>query len=387
MKLRVALLPEYFYPYMGGGEEWFRHIASGLADLGHFVEVFAFPMSGVQSHESMARVQVTRAGLFVIDKWQLYFKRAVSHILTFFSHPLRNSKCDVVIGQGSALLGAFPLLWARHIPMICVVHDIYGLNDSIRDKGLMKGVARYLAVERLLHKLPFAAWIAVSEATKKKLERLGVPSTKITIVRNGIDANLLHQTPGNRRNSITYLGRLVVHKHPEDLLHALSLLDPNLKWTANIAGEGELLPELQRLARRLGLEDRVQFLGRIEENAKVKLLSSSSCVVLPSMAEGWGVVLTEAAAVGTPSIAYDIPGVHEQAELIRSIILTEPRNVKNLSTQMAELLKNPERVKALTEEGTKAAAKLTWESSTSEVYQLMARICGSVDFLSDDKRM
>jgi glycosyltransferase involved in cell wall biosynthesis len=376
MKLRVALLPEYFYPYIGGGEEWFRHIASGLADLGHFVEVFAFPMSGVESHESMGRVQVTRAGLFVIDKWQPYFKRAVSHILTFFFHPVRNSKCDVAIGQGSALLGAFPLLWARHIPTICVVHDIYGLNDSIREKGLMKGVARYFAVERLLHKLPFAAWIAVSQATKKKLERLGVPSTKITIVRNGIDANLLHHTPGNKRSSITYLGRLVVHKHPEDLMHALSLLDPNLKWTANIAGEGELLPLLQRLARRLGLEDRVQFLGRIDEKAKVKLLSSSSCVVLPSMAEGWGVVLTEAAAVGTPSIAYDVPGVHEQAELIPSVILTKPRDETSLSIHIGQLLKDRERVKKLGEAGAKAATKLTWETSVLEVDRLMATLCG-----------
>jgi glycosyltransferase involved in cell wall biosynthesis len=385
--MRIAFLPEYFYPYMGGGEEWFRHVALGLVGLGHSVEVFAFPMSDAPSTEIMGGVRVTRAGMFVIDKWRPYFKRAISHGLTFFFHPIRNSKCDVAIGQGSALLGAFPLLWARHIPTVCVVHDIYGLHDSIRDKGLVRGVARYFAVERLLHKLPFVAWITVSEATKKKLEHLGVPSTRITIVRNGIDEKLLHYKPEERSNNIAYLGRLIKHKHPEDLIQALTLLDTGLKWTANIAGEGELLPELQTLSRQLGLEDRVQFPGRIDEEAKAKLLSSSSCLVLPSMAEGWGVVLTEAAAVGTPSIAYDIPGVHEQAELIPSIILTKPRDVTSLSTHIAQILKNPERAKELGEAGAQAAAKLTWESSVSEVDRLIARISGSWTVRSDYKRM
>jgi len=358
--MRVALLPEYFYPYMGGGEEWFRHIATGLAELGHSVEVFAFPMSGVRRDDTMGGVRIVRAGLFVIDRWQPYFKRAISHILTFFFHPIRNFKCDVAIGQGSAMLGAFPILWARHIPTVCVVHDIYGLHDSLRDKGLVKGMARYFAVERFLHMFPFTRWIAVSESTKRKLEHLGVPSSKIVLVRNGIDEKLLHQKPKDRRNNITYLGRLVKHKHPEDLIQALNLLPPELKWTATVAGEGELLPNLQTLTRQLGLNN-VEFPGRVDEKTKIELLSSSACLVLPSMAEGWGVVLTEAAALGTPSIAYDIPGVHEQAEVIPSIILTKPRDVKKLSTHITQLLKNPERAKELGETGARSATKLTWE--------------------------
>jgi glycosyltransferase involved in cell wall biosynthesis len=364
-RLRIALLPEYFYPYMGGGEEWFKHIGSGLAGLGHSVEVFAFPMSDARNTETMGGVRVTRAGIFVIDKWQPYFKRAISHVLTFFFHPIRNSKCDVAIGQGSALLGAFPLLWARHIPTVCVVHDIYGLHESIRDKGLVKGVARYFAVERLLHKLPFNAWITVSEATKKKIEQQGVPPARITIIRNGIDEKLLRCKSRRRQNTIAYLGRLVKHKHPEDLIYALSRLDPKVKWTARIAGEGELLPDLQQLTRRLGLEKRVQFLGRIDNNEKIQLLASCTCLVLPSMAEGWGVVLAEAAAVGTPSIAYDTPGVREQAEVVPSIRLVQPRRADELAARISYLLNHPKEVTRLGKIGRGVVEKFSWESSVS----------------------
>jgi len=359
---------------MGGGEEWFRHIGSGLAGLGHSVEVFAFPMRDAPSTEIMGGVRVTRAGMFVINKWQPYFKRAISHALTFFFHPIRNSKCDVAIGQGSALLGAFPLLWARHIPTVCVVHDIYGLHASVRDKGLPKGLARYLTVERVLHKMPFAAWIAVSESTKAKLRSLGVPTSKIIIVRNGVDQPATSSRVDANRKLILFLGRLVKHKHPEDFLRALSLVKTDETWTAKIAGEGELLPELRALAKDLGLESKVQFTGRVSEAEKWRLLQSSTCLVLPSTAEGWGVVLTEAAVTGTPSVAYEIPGVREQAGIVPSIRLVKSRDVGALAAWIQKLLEDPELRISLGKEGRIAASRLTWDASVEKTEELLIAI-------------
>jgi len=370
----VALLPEYFYPYMGGGEEWFRHIGLGLAGLGHSVEVFAFPMSGAPSSELMDSVRIWRVGMFVIDKWQPYVKRAVSHILTFFFHPIRNSKCDVAIGQGSALLGAFPLLWARRIPIVCVVHDIYGLHASIRDKGLLKGLARYFAVERVLHKMPFAAWIAVSESTKAKLRALGVAPSKIIIVRNGASPPPTSSRVDSDRKVILFLGRLVKHKHPEDFLRALSQIKTDKPWTARIAGEGELLPELRELAKDLGLESKVQFMGRISEEEKWRLLGSSTCLVLPSTAEGWGVVLTEAAVTGTPSVAYDILGVREQAGIVPSIRVVKPRDVGALAAWIQKLLEDPKLRKSLGDQGAIAASHLTWDASSKQTEKTLKTI-------------
>lgn len=367
----MALLPEYFYPYLGGGEEWFRHIGLGLAGLGNSVEVFAFPMSGAPSSEVMDGVRIWRVGMFVIDRWQPYFKRAVSHILTFFFHPIRNSRCDVAIGQGSALLGAFPLLWARRIPTICVVHDIYGLHASIRDKGLLKGLVRYLAVERVLHKMPFAAWIAVSESTKAKLRSLGVPASRIFIVRNGVSPPPTSLHVDADREVILFLGRLVKHKHPEDFLRALSQIKTDRPWIAKIAGEGELLPELRDLTRDLGLESKVQFMGRISDEEKWRLLGSSMCLVLPSTAEGWGVVLTEAAITGTASVAYDIPGVREQAGIVLSIRLVKPRDVRGLADSIQKLLEDPELRISLGNEGMKAASRLTWNASAEQTEKLL----------------
>lgn len=375
--MRIALLPEYFYPNMGGGEEWFRHIGLGLASLGHSVELITFPMSGALDIEVMNGVRIRRTGPFVIDERQPYLKRVVSHVLTFLFHPIRKSKCDVAIGQGSALLGAFPLLWARRIPTLCVVHDIYGLDDSIRNKGFVKGLVRYLTVERFLHKLPFAAWVAVSESTKAKLRSLGVPVSKIMIVRNGVTSPPGPSPAFAERKVILFLGRLVKHKHPEDFLLALSQIKTGKPWLARIAGDGELLSNLRELARDLRLENKVQFLGRISEEEKWQLLRSSFCLVLPSTAEGWGIVLTEAAAAGTPSVAYDIPGVREQAGIVRSIRLVKPRDVRALAVWIQKLIEDSEMRESLGIEGRKAASRLTWEASAKHAERLLMAIARS----------
>jgi glycosyltransferase involved in cell wall biosynthesis len=372
--LRIAFVPEYFYPYTGGGENWFREIGSGLAKTGHDVTVFAFPMVGVPQRELIDGVPVIRVGFFKIESWQPYLKRVISHLVSFFHHPVYRHNSDVVVGQGSALLAVFPILWATGTPMVCVVHDLYGLHQSIRDKGLIKGVARYFAVERILHKMPFAAWIAVSESTKAKLRALGVPASKIIIVRNGVNQPLRSGEGPEDRKVILFLGRLVKHKHPEDFLNAISLIKADIPWTAKIAGDGELLPKLRELAGELGLEDKVQFTGRVSEEEKWKLLRSSLCLVLPSAAEGWGVVLTEAAATGTPSVAYDIPGVREQAKIVPSIRLVKLRDVGALAAWIQKLLEDPRLRKSLGEEGAIAASHLTWDGSAEHAEKILMAI-------------
>jgi glycosyltransferase involved in cell wall biosynthesis len=384
--LKIVLLPEYFYPYTGGGEHWFMQIGSRLAARGHEVEVFAFPMQGVSRTETMNGLSIRRVGVFQIEKWQPYFKRALSHVMGFVFHLSHLNECDLVIGQGSALLTVFPIFRARKVPMVCVVHDVYGLHNSVRDKGFLKGIVRYLTVEKLLHRLPFTMWLAVSGSTKTKLRALGVPSQKIVVIRNGVDARFIkHDLRHMPRRSITYLGRLVKHKHVEDFIYAISLLKEDVSCVATVAGEGESLPELQSLSRRLGLEQKILFLGRVDEEEKVRLLASSVCLVLPSVAEGWGTVLTEAAALGTPSIAYDIPGVREQAALVRSIVLVKSRDVDQLAIAIRRLMQSPDLARRLGRLGKRDAARLTWEISANDVHKLVTKLSMSRGRNKDDR--
>ena len=370
--MKIALLPEYFYPYIGGGENWFKEIGSGLAKRGHDVAVFCFPMEGAKRTEHRDGMVVTRVGFFPMSRWQPYLKRIISHLASFISHPVYLDHWDAVIGQGSAMLALYPILWAKRTSTFCVVHDIYGLTQSIQDKGLVKGVLRHLFVERLLHRLSFTAWIAVSETTKAKLEKLGVPPERISVIRNGVNFPNLG-VKNRRRDSIIYVGRLVKHKHVEDLIYALAKLDPVDTWNAKIVGGGEQLVDLQTLVRKLGLQSRVQFLGPVSEEEKWRLLLCARCLVLPSTAEGWGVVLTEAAAAGLPAIAYDVPGVREQARLIPSISVVSPRRLDELATRISYFISHPAEAERLGRLGEDTATKFTWEIAAEKTETLVMK--------------
>jgi glycosyltransferase involved in cell wall biosynthesis len=155
------------------------------------------------------------------------------------------------------------------------------------------------------------------------------------------------------------------------------MIKTDIPWIAKIVGDGEMLPELRKLAKEPGLEDKVQFTGKVSEDEKWKLLYSSICLVLPSTAEGWGVVLTEAAAAGTPSVAYDIPGTREQAETVPSIRLVKPRDVRALADWIQKLLEESELRKSLGEKGVKAASQLTWNASAEQTEKLLMSIARS----------
>ena len=372
--LRIALVPEYFHPEVGGGENWFKNIGSELVRRGHRVVVFAQPRFKAPEDEIIDGISVKRVGIPVLGRRDPYLRSAFSLVFHLLSDPIHASRYDVVVGQGSALTGRLPVLWAKHIPTICVIHDIYGLHGSIQNKGYVKGILRHLALEKILPRLPITQWVAVSETTRRKLKFLGISARRIGVVRNGVTWSESQHLRQKERSSITYLGRLVRHKHPEDFIQAVSHVEPGLPWVANVAGEGELLGDLRELTYRLGLQSRISFLGRVSDEQKVELLSSSVCVVLPSLAEGWGTVLTEAAAVGTPSIAYDIPAIREQAALVPSILLVKPRDVSGLASRIEHLLRSPEYVKQLSEAGRIAVRGLTWKASADQFEKLLSEM-------------
>lgn len=94
------------------------------------------------------------------------------------------------------------------------------------------------------------------------------------------------------------------------LLNALNLLT-NKNWVLHIIGSGNLQDAYQKRTKLLGLEDRVKFLGKVDEATLIKNYQDSDIFILPSINkhEAFGLVLIEAMACGLPVIASDLPGV------------------------------------------------------------------------------
>jgi glycosyltransferase involved in cell wall biosynthesis len=139
------------------------------------------------------------------------------------------------------------------------------------------------------------------------------------------------------------------------LLNSLPSLDQR-RWNLKIVGDGDLRPEYETLAARLNLEKRVEFVGKLSDEALIKALQNSDLLILPSINtnEAFGLVLIEALACGVPVVASDLPGVRSVFEDKREGLLVVPGSVEDLNRKLEFIIKN----ETIRKEMAKAARRL-----------------------------
>ncbi|MBF0285082.1 MAG: glycosyltransferase [Magnetococcales bacterium] len=163
---------------------------------------------------------------------------------------------------------------------------------------------------------------AVSQALKQGLVEIGVPPERVTVLRNGVDPQLFHPVdPGEARRRLDLdgpgpvlaaVGHLTARKGYDRLIRALPLLPPETRvviaggW--DVPGEENPLPGLHGLARSLGVEERVRFLGSWPQDELKYLYSAADVLVLASSREGWANCLLESMACGTPAAVSPVWG-------------------------------------------------------------------------------
>jgi glycosyltransferase involved in cell wall biosynthesis len=142
--------------------------------------------------------------------------------------------------------------------------------------------------------------------------------------------------------AILYAGRLIRWKGVEYLIKALPLLEPKSTrlW---IAGEGTYRAELERLARELGVEDRIFFLGKLEQDELVSLYRSASMLVATSFVnETFGMALCEAMACEAAVVATNFGGFREVVQDGITGLLVRPQDPVDLAAKINTLLANPQ---------------------------------------------
>ena len=141
-----------------------------------------------------------------------------------------------------------------------------------------------------------------------------------------------------------YLGRLAPEKSVDSLLYAAHELAAfSSRWRILIAGGGEEAEALHRLRLELGVEDRVEFVGRVDSDARYELYRRGDVFVLPSTRESWGLVVNEALSSGLPVVAPRWVGA--VADLVidgYNGVILESNTPEAVSDGMAVFLEDPD---------------------------------------------
>jgi glycosyltransferase involved in cell wall biosynthesis len=161
------------------------------------------------------------------------------------------------------------------------------------------------------------------------------------------------------------LGRLVPHKRVELALEAAARIRPHLpELRVLIVGQGYWEPRLREAVDRLGLQDAVELLGWVDEEAKRRILASSWVLAMPSLKEGWGLAVLEAAAAGTPTVAFRAAGGLRESVLHGATGLLAD-DLEEFTRHLAWVLLNRHLRERLGEAARAHAARFTWPQTVA----------------------
>jgi glycosyltransferase involved in cell wall biosynthesis len=219
-------------------------------------------------------------------------------------------------------------------------------------------------------------YVAVSESTRDELAHLGVDPDRITIIHNGTPPPDPRPQARSATPTLLVLGRLVPHKRVEVALRAvrqLSAAHPDLRLV--VAGQGWWLDPLREEAARLGVSERVRFAGFVTEDEKQQLLAESWAMLVPSLKEGWGLSVIEAAAHGTPAIAFrNAGGVAESVVDGETGFLADSE--EEFIERLGHLLADRDLRSTMGEAARAHASRFTWDETGKRFAALIDEVTG-----------
>lgn len=235
------------------------------------------------------------------------------------------------------VMAVLSLFWRRHPPFLVTSHggDLYALRGSMLERLQRWVLARADAVT------------VVSEAMREYCKEKGLGNNRMRVQPMGVNLESRF-TPGGSgvpRDGLVFVGRLVEKKGVAYLIEAVSILArSNKDVELKVVGDGPLRESLEKLARELKVDDRVQFVGSVPNEEIPIFFQAAEISVMPSVVaasgdqEGLGLVAVEALGCGCAVVAFDLPAVRDTIIDGKTGLMAEPGNALDLADKIALLL-------------------------------------------------
>jgi glycosyltransferase involved in cell wall biosynthesis len=303
-----------WHPDAGGAEVYAFEIALGLSRRGARVCYLTARAPGQARQEQRNGVDIVRLGgrLTVYPAalgWLLVHRR-------FF---------DAVLDCQNGIPFFTPWVLPRRVPVLCVMHHVHDAQFGVHFPPLVAAIGRLLEgpVARLSYR--GHECVAVSQSTVAAMRERLHWTGPVHVVPNGLSAEAFavpaalppagSRSPGvsalNAADAgqpvLTWVGRLVAHKRVERVLDIAA----RLGVTIEVIGRGPAADSLAAAVADSGLGGQVRLLGYLPEEDKRAAVAASVLHLSTSQGEGWGLCVLEAAALGVPTVGYDVDGLRD----------------------------------------------------------------------------
>ncbi|MBN2360753.1 MAG: glycosyltransferase family 4 protein [Deltaproteobacteria bacterium] len=278
--------------------------------------------------------------------------------------PLRLSVRMLALPREAAVLSpGFNAPWILARPYLFIIHDLNHI-DRPENSGLLKRVYYRFVLKRACraaHRV-----LTVSEFSRSRIiEWSGVAAGKVINIGNGVDASFAPDGPAFDAGAEYFLCVSNRKAHKNDARAIEAFAAARLASSVDLILTGPPTPRLSRLARDLGVGDRIRFVGHVPGDHLPPLYRGAVALLFPSLYEGFGLPVLEAMACGTPvltSTATALPEVAGDAAL-----LVDPTSVPEIARGIERLYGDAELRATLRERGLQRARQFDWNRVVDRV--------------------
>jgi glycosyltransferase involved in cell wall biosynthesis len=350
--MRLAILSwRYLGHPQGGGAEVLAHeVLRRCVARGWEVTVFTASHPGASTHDVRDGVQIVRRG--VQHTVHAHAWRWLRTRLGAFDRVVEN-------------INTLPFLTPLYVPRArrrLLIHQLAREYWFRETRGFFRlGAPLGYVLEpwymRLYRRTPA---ITISESSKRDLEALGIPV--VSVLPLGVSTPSVEVLEGRKDAlRLVILGRLTPAKFVEEAIDAFGIVQASVPEAGlDVIGDGDprYRARLDKLVANRGLSG-VTFHGRVEEPRKRQLLADAHLHLFASHREGWGLTVSEAARVGTPTVGYDVPGVRDSVGDSR--LLGAQRTPRALAERILALHRDPSLYEEVRVAAWERARTLDWD--------------------------
>lgn len=349
-------------PEAGGAERYLHEIFKRIAAKGYNITLLSHYFKGALREEIIDGIRVIRKG------GKFLFNYSVIPYLLQYS-----KKFDIII-EDINKLPFFTPLYVKTKRLHMVMH-FFGRRIFV-ETFLPFALYVYLMEKMVSIFYRNERFVAISKSTAQEIESFINNSQNVEIIEPGIDTNFFKPVCSkSKKNVMVHIGRLMKYKNIQFVLKALPYLIREIEdLTFEIAGYGDYLDTLRKIAREYGVSDRVFFYGRVSEEKKREILSRATLFVNPSYKEGWGINNIEANLCGTVSLSANVAGLRDSVVDGVTGLLYKPDDISDFCEKAIRLFKDVSLRQKMEDAARKRALSLTWENAALKMEKCILQL-------------
>jgi glycosyltransferase involved in cell wall biosynthesis len=355
MKILWLTWKDRQHPLAGGAETVNEELAKRLAKDGHEVKLIVGGFKGGKPQETVNGFEVTRLG----NRYSVYWKA-----FRYYRKQLQGWP-DLLIDEVNTV-PFFAKFYAKErtvlfAHMLCRQIWFYELWFPLSLIG-------YLAEPLYLYLLRNQDVITVSESTKKDLAGSGFNPNRIHVISEGIELEPLRTLPPASSKfghpTLLSLGAMRSMKRTLDQIKAFEIAKrdlPELKLVVAGDSSGRYGKKVLRAIKNSPFASDITYKGKVSKADKLVLMRQSHIIMVTSIKEGWGLIVTEAASQGTPAVVYDVDGLRDSVRHGHTGLVTKLETPTNLANYMYVLLSHQDDYEQIRRQAWEASKEVTFE--------------------------